>query len=139
LEGQHCRQADAGVLADFGDVSVKQIEDLQVGGNSVWVVSHEGGEAVHEGGEDGAKVDAALEVGDALEHDFKRFHVEFVGEDLEHVMMLVLRVVLVLVMVATWMIDSSKYCCAILSLQVDTCSSTLGSTEPRYLITTSHH
>ena len=36
-------------------------------------------------------------------------------------------------MVRTWMMDSSKYCCAILSLHDTTCSSTLGSTVPRYL------
>ena len=85
MEGQHSGKVDAGVFADLGDVAVEQIKDLQISRHGFWVIANEGGESVHEGGEDGAKVDAALEVGDALQHYFERFHVELVGENLERV------------------------------------------------------
>jgi hypothetical protein len=121
----------------------------QGGTYSLRVVPDERGKPVHEASEDGAEVDAALEAGYALQHDFEGLHVKLVGEDLgvEWVEVVVVcgvvgggggvwsgwgwgwcvewvavvAVVVWLLLAVTWMMDSKRYCCAILSLQDVTC------------------
>ncbi len=54
----------------------------QGGTYSLRMVPDERGQPIHETGENGAEVNAALEAGYALQHDFQGLHVELVGEDL---------------------------------------------------------
>lgn len=84
LQRQQGGQTDAGVLADdFSDIAVEQNEYLKVGGDSLGMLLDEGCKAVHEGREDGAQVNAVLQVGDALQHGhIQCFHVELVRERL---------------------------------------------------------